>query len=505
MKSEKKIGIVLSYLSQGIQILSGVVYTPIMLRLLGQSEYGLYQLVYSVVSYLSLLSFGFSSSYMRFYSRAKVKDDEIEVARLNGMFLTIFLIISIICILCGAVMIKNIESIFSTGLQEAEYFTARILMAFMVFNLALTFPNSVFDAFTSAHERFQFQKVLLIMQNVLNPFLSFPLLLLGYGSIGMVLVTSFLTIGKFVVNIWFSLQKLQIKFIFYDFDFRLLKEMWVFTFFIFLNEVINQINWSVDKFLLGRFAGTVAVAIYGLGGQINSMYLQFSTSISGVFIPSVNSIVATNNDNKELTELFTKIGRIQFIILGLIFTGFIFFGKPFMRFWGGKGYEESYYVSLWLILPVTIPLIQNLGIEIQRAKNMHKARSIVYLLIAMINVFISIPLIKYFGTVGAAVGTAFSLLVGNGLFMNWYYHYRIGLDVGYFWKNIISFLPGLILPVVYGVFNMLIITYDSLLKLGMGIAAYSGIFGFFMYFWGMNMYEKNLVRGMFKRFLKVGD
>ena len=202
MKSEKKIGIVLSYLSQGIQILSGVVYTPIMLRLLGQSEYGLYQLVYSVVSYLSLLSFGFSSSYMRFYSRAKVKDDEIEVARLNGMFLTIFLIISIICILCGAVMIKNIESIFSTGLQEAEYFTARILMAFMVFNLALTFPNSVFDAFTSAHERFQFQKVLLIMQNVLNPFLSFPLLLLGYGSIGMVLVTSFLTIGKFVVNIW---------------------------------------------------------------------------------------------------------------------------------------------------------------------------------------------------------------------------------------------------------------------------------------------------------------
>jgi len=421
MKSEKKIGVVLSYLSQGIQILSGVVYTPIMLRLLGQSEYGLYQLVYSVVSYLSLLSFGFGSSYMRFYSRAKVKDDEIEVARLNGMFLMIFLIISIICILCGVVMIKNIESIFSTGLQEAEYFTARILMAFMVFNLALTFPNSVFDAFTSAHERFLFQKVLLIMQNVLNPFLSFPLLLLGYGSIGMVLVTSFLTIGKFAVNIWFSLQKLQIKFVFHDFDFRLLKEMWFFTFFIFLNQIIDQINWSVDKFLLGRFAGTVAVAIYGLGGQINSMYLQFSTSISGVFIPSVNSIVATNNDNKELTELFTKIGRIQFIILGLIFTGFIFFGKPFMRFWGGKGYEESYYVSLWLILPVTIPLIQNLGIEIQRAKNMHKARSIVYLLIAMINVFISIPLIKYFGTVGAAVGTAFSLLVGNGLFMNWYY------------------------------------------------------------------------------------
>ena len=88
--NQKKVGVILSYISQAIQILSGLIYTPIMLRLLGQSEYGLYQLVYSVVSYLSLLSFGFTASYMRFYSRAKAKKDEDEVSRLNGMFMVIF-------------------------------------------------------------------------------------------------------------------------------------------------------------------------------------------------------------------------------------------------------------------------------------------------------------------------------------------------------------------------------------------------------------------------------
>ena len=44
------------------------------------------------------------------------------------------------------------------------------------------------------------------------------------------------------------------------------------------NQIIDQINWSVDKFLLGRFAGTTAVAVYGVGGQINSIgekYLVF--------------------------------------------------------------------------------------------------------------------------------------------------------------------------------------------------------------------------------------
>ena len=169
---QRKLGVVLSYISQVIQILSGVIYTPIMLRLLGQSEYGLYQLVYSTVSYLSLLSFGFSSAYIRFYSRLKAKKDEDEIARLNGMFLSIFGLLSLVCILCGIVMISNIESLFGSGLTLLEYQKAKILMALMVFNLALTFPNSVFDSLTSAHERFFFQKLLAVLQNILNPFIT---------------------------------------------------------------------------------------------------------------------------------------------------------------------------------------------------------------------------------------------------------------------------------------------------------------------------------------------
>lgn len=500
--SQKKAGVILSYISQGIQVLSGLIYTPIMLRLLGQSEYGLYQLVYSVVSYLSLLSFGFTASYMRFYSRAKAKNDEEEVSRLNGMFMVIFLVIAVICILCGTVMVGNIELIFADGLTPQEYPTARILMALMIFNLALTFPNSVFDAFTSAHERFFFQKMLVVLQNLLNPFLALPLLLLGYGSIGMVCVTTFLTVAKLAVNVWFSLKKLKVHFIFNGFRFGLLKEMWVFTFFIFLNQIIDQVNWSVGKFLLGRLSGTTAVAIFGLGAQINSMYLQFSTSISNVFVPKVNRIVATSDDNSELTKLFTKVGRVQFIILALIFTGFIFFGQPFMVFWGGEGYADSYYIALWLILPVTVPLIQNLGIEIQRAKNKHKVRSIVYFCIAIANVLISIPLIRVVGTVGAAMGTGISLICGNIIFMNWYYQKYIGLDMLYFWKSISRFIPSLVAPCIMGVVIMQFVTINSLIVLGLWIVLYAAVYCVSMYFLGMNNEEKRMVMGPIRKLIK---
>lgn len=500
--SQKKSGVILSYLAQAIQILSGLIYTPIMLKLLGQSEYGLYQLVYSVVSYLSLLSFGFTASYMRYYSRAKAKNDEEEVSRLNGMFLTIFLVISLICILCGCVMLSNIRIIFDKGLTDAEYGIARVLMILMIFNLTLTFPNSVFDAIISAHEKFFFQKIILVLQNLLNPFIALPLLLMGYGSIGMVCVTTFLTIVKLIVNIWYCADKLKAKFLFRGFRLGVLKEMWIFTFFIFFNQIVDQVNWSVGKFLLGRYAGTLAVAVFGLGAQINTMYMQFSTAISNVFVPSVNQIVATTNDNHQLSSLFTKVGRVQFIILSLILSGFVFFGKPFMNFWGGSEYIDSYYIALLLIVPVTIPLIQNLGIEIQRAKNMHKARSVVYLCIAIINILISIPLIKHIGAMGAAMGTTISLTIGNVFFMNWYYHNKIKLDMIYFWKNILKFIPALILPGALGIFVNINVLIESVAQMIIWGGLYAVVFCVSMYFLGMNQEEKQIILESINRFIK---
>ena len=144
MKNQRKMGVILAYLSQGIHIIAGLIYTPIMLRLLGQSEYGLYQLVSSVVSYLGILNFGFSASYIRFYSRSKAASDDEGIAKLNGMFMTIFLCISLICLCCDSVMVANITMIFGDGLSITEYKTARMLMLLMVFNMALSFPNSVF-------------------------------------------------------------------------------------------------------------------------------------------------------------------------------------------------------------------------------------------------------------------------------------------------------------------------------------------------------------------------
>lgn len=107
--SQRKAAVIISYATQFVHILSALLYTPLMLRVLGQSEYGTYQMVSSIVSYLGLFSLGFGSSYTKFYMRYAVKNDHEGVARLNGMFLIVFTVIAAIAGICGGFMVYNIR------------------------------------------------------------------------------------------------------------------------------------------------------------------------------------------------------------------------------------------------------------------------------------------------------------------------------------------------------------------------------------------------------------
>ncbi|HQE50262.1 MAG TPA: oligosaccharide flippase family protein, partial [Fervidobacterium sp.] len=221
--NQLKAGVILSYSSMILGYVIAIVYTPIMLRLLGQSEYGLYNLVASVVSYLGLLSFGFGSAYVRFYSRYKVEDNEREIAKLNGMFMVIFSVIGVIAVLAGLVLVANTENIFGEKLLPHEMQTAKILMTIMVFNIALSFPASVFNSYITANEKYVFQKLIQMIKTVVSPFVMLPVLLMGYKSVGMVVVTTLLTIIVEISNAVFCFKRLNMKFSFREFDFALMK------------------------------------------------------------------------------------------------------------------------------------------------------------------------------------------------------------------------------------------------------------------------------------------
>ncbi len=500
--NQLKAGVILSYLSVFLSTIISIIYTPIMLNILGKSEYGLYQLVSSVVAYLGLLTFGFGSSYVRFYSKFKVNNDFDAIAKLNGMFLIVFSALGLIALFAGLTITSSLGSIFSERLSILEVKTAKVLMTILVVNLALSFPFSIFNSYITANEKYFFQRILEIIRIVTNPLLTLPLLLLGYGSIGLVCVTTFLNISIALANIIYCIKKLGIQISFRNFNFTLLKEVAVFSSFIFINIVVDNINWNVDKFLLGIYQGTSAVAVYSIATQLNNYYLTFSLTISSVLVPRVNQIAFSEDANTKLNELFIKVGRLQFIVLSLILSGLYFFGLSFISLWIGNEYADSYIILLILVTPVTIPLVQTLGMEIQRAKNLHRFRALIYLGIAIANVLISIPLTKAYSGVGSAIGTAIALFIGNGIIMNIYYHKKCDLNVINFWREILKFTPALIVPITLGYFivtQLQIITWTSL---AFYIGIYSIIFFISMWLFAFNDYEKDLLLKTIKRIQK---
>ena len=481
-------------MSMGLGSVVSLAYTPVMLRLLGQSEYGLYTLAGSIVSYLSLLSLGFGSSYVRFYSKYKVNNDQDGLSKLNGMYMTLFTFIGVVALVAGGILTHYCDRIFDASLSIQEIETTKKLMALLVFNIAISFPFSIFTSYITANEQYLFQKVLSIIKVIANPLIVLPVLLLGFKSVGLVVATVALNVSIEVAHMIFCLKKLKMRFNFKSFDFKLFKEMALFSAFIFINIVVDQINWNVAKFLLGIYWGSVIVAIYGVASQLNNYYLQFSSTISHVFTPKVHRIVATTNSRKELTDIFTKVGRVQFLVLALVASGLIFFGRPFILKWAGADYSEAYPIVLLMVIPVTIPLIQNLGIEIQRAQNQHQFRSLVYLAVAVVNIGVSLALCPKYGGIGCAIGTAFSIILGNGLIMNIYYHKKCNIDIIHFWKSILRMSVGLIIPIVAGCIMVNLFDFSSFVAMCCGMVIYSIIYCCSMWILGINKYEKELLK-----------
>lgn len=505
--NQLKAGSLLSYLQMGASVVINLLYTPVMLRLLGQSEYGLYNTVSSIISMLSLLSLGFNSSYIRYYAKYKKENDQDSINKLNGLFLIIFLIIGVVAFLCGLFLSFNLELVFDEGLTSAEYQTAKVLMLLLTVNLAISFPMSVFQSIISAHERYVFLKLLGMLKTVLSPLVTLPLLIMGYRSIAMVSVTLAVAVLTDILYFIYSKKKLRVRFKFCNFEKGIFKSLLIFTSFIAINLVVDQINGNMGKFLLGRFKGTEVVAVYSVGYTLYQLYMMFSTSISGVFSPRIHKIVNETagdsaNQKVQLTNLFIKVGRIQFLILALICTGLIFFGRTFIQKWAGNGYEQAYYVALLLIVSSTVALIQNLGIEIQRAQNRHQFRSIVYLGMALLNLTASIFLCQKYGAVGAAMGTAISLLVANGLVMNVFYHKKCNVNIISFWKNILRQTVGLIVPIIFGCLLNHFFDFDSIFQLLCGIVGYTMIYCISMWFIGMNDYEKSLIKKPLRKLIK---
>lgn len=507
-KKQREKGIILSYITMGVNFAIGILFTPFITDALGKSEFGLYSLASSIIAYLSMLDLGFGNSMIRFNARARAKGDDEEEHTINGMFLVMFCVISVIALIVGLILYRNIGPFF-TKFTEEEIEKAKIIFLILLANTCISFPFTVVSAILSTYERFAYLKLFNLITNVVKYGLEVAVMLLGFKSIGVAAAAVIVSVVSKIFPIIHVKRRMDVHFSFRHFDTELFKEIIAYSGFIFINLIVDRLYSDTDKIILGKFVSTAAVAVYGVAANLGKDFAQFSTSISGVFLPNITRLITKETGMDKISEIFVRIGRIQFIILSFIFSGFVIFGKDFVHLWVGDEYAEAYYIAVIRMAPAVISLSQNIGITVLQAMNKHRIRSVMYLVIGIINVAISIPLAIRWGGTGAAVGTLIGNLIGQFAFMNWYYHRKIGLDIPAYWKQVVLRAGSVIACYgVLGYFAKSFITCSGWPQLIAAITVFTLLFAPVLWFCVLNKEEKTALKTklepVYKKIIKKG-
>lgn len=500
--NQLKAGAVLNYFTILLSILVGLLYTPYMLRMMGQSEYGLYSLVASVIGYLTILDLGMGNAIVRYTAKYRAEGKNQEQYEMFGMFFILYLVIGLIAMILGIALYQNVETMFEQTMTNEEIEKAKVMVVILILNLAFTFPMSIFGSIMTAYEQFVFPKVVSIIRLILNTVIMIILLKMGYRAIAMCVLTTVFNFISLAINYLYCKYRIRIKLVFKRFNWVFLKEVAIYSFWILLNVIMDKVYWNTGQFVLGTISGTVAVAVFSIAIHLEAMYMHFSTAISSVFLPKVTSMVARSVDKKEISDLFIRTGRLQFTVMGFILAGFIVFGRQFIILWAGPDYEDSYLLTILFFVALIVPLIQNLGITILQARNQMKFRSLLYIFIALFSLVFQIILSKLWGGLGCAIAVAGALILGQGILMNIYYSKRQNLDIPLFWKQILrmALIPAIV--VILSSFVLHYITIGSWTDLLLGVAIFSMIYLPLFYLWSMNDSERELITSAVARIIR---
>lgn len=499
--NQRKAGVILSYISMGVNALIGFIYIPLLLAFLTKEQYGLYQLVGSMIAYIAVMDFGLANTTVRYYSRYLAQNDIRNQENLLATMLRLYMGIAIAIIFVGIILLYVLLPFYTKTLSATDLIIAKQVYWIMLFNLAVTIPGHIFSAIIQSHERFVFLRCATLLNIILQPCLVYIVLHFKASIVALVIVQTLCNLSLFLVNAYYSIFKLHAKFHLYKWETKFVKEILYFSFFIFLNAIMDQVYWKTGQLILGAIIGTAIVAVYSVTVQLCSAFMSFSANISSVFLPKLSAL-ATQNNMDEINSIFLKVGRLQFYIVMLIFWGFVLFGRQFLHLWVGDSFLPAYTYAVILMAGLIIPLVQNTGILILQAKNKHAFRSIVFVIIAILNVCISIPMAKHYGALACASVTAGCLLLGQGLILNIYYA-KLGLKIGQFFEHIIKIFLVMLFPVGLTFWALNYFTLQpSILVLSSQIIGFTLLYIITAWAFAMNNYEKDLIIKPLKRILK---
>lgn len=503
MKSQKKIGVLLSYLNLALSMVTNIFLTPMIITALGDESYSIYKVMQSFAGPLIMFNLGVST----IVTRAVVKYQTLEQHNLKEKQNTLALamltsaVMAAVVAAAGAVMCGLIPTVYGKNYSPEQLNTGKVI--FVVF-VASTIFHILTDAFTGCvigHERFAFNSAMPLLKSLLRFALIIAAIQLNFGAVALAVIDCAVAVLVFALSAGYALFGLKERPRLTYINKRELLEMLSFSVAILLQAVVNQVNNNVDTMILGAMIPQKQIiTMYSSALIIYSTYNSLVSVMSSFFLPKATRLVTKNATGEQLTDFVIAPGRYQAVIAVAVVLGFALFGKDFIAVWIGPQYSQAYYVTLMLIVPVTIPLVENTAISILDATLKRIFRSVVLVIMAAINVAVSIALVYFMGFWGAAIGTVLSILVGHVWLMNWYYKKTFKMNIGRLFQEIFRGILPMGLAAALVCLPAALWFKAGVPGLILKILLFVTVYGALLWRWGLQGGEKANFSSLLRRF-----
>jgi len=441
-KTNIKISVIIAYASLFLSSLIAIFYSPFLLKTYGDRTYGIYSFSESLVAWLSIFSFGLTSTYIRFATIAEKEGGDKLLRPLNGFYVIVLATLTLLGVLAGGVVFILLKTgvIPLTLYTDPEKDLIYLLVALSIAQTIIYLPFDFFNLYNNYRNHFIWVRLGAFTTSVLTPLVVIPFVQSGLGIWIVLVVGIAVQLAVSLSNVAFAFLALKVR-ISWPSRAQMksqIKTIFIFSFFIFINTIVDQVNNNVAKTLLGIMVGAEAVTIYSFGMQLSTKVITMGQSITTTLAPRINREVA-NGNQQNVSTIFLNASTITGFLMLYIFGGFLSCGQDFIIAWIGAKRSEAYYVGLVLIFFWTLPLAEMSGVEVQRAMNKHKFRSLILAATTLLNVALSFVFLLVFPEnlkiAACLIASAVSSFLGHWVAQNLYFGKALHLPVTTYLKS----------------------------------------------------------------------
>ncbi len=396
-----------SWFALGVNVLVGIFLSPYIIHHLGDDAFGLWVIIFSVTGYYGLFDLGIRSSIVRYVAKYFATGEHDELNRLVNTAMFSYSGIGLVAMAITLVAAYNVNSIFRISPEFVV--TARWLLLMVGAAVSLGFPLGVFGGILEGLQRFYLLNFTSISATLLRAALIVLALRHGYGLLTVALITVGMPLLSALVNAAAVFRILPLRLGVHHVSRSSLRRIASYSGTTFLIIVAGRLRFKTDALVIGTFVSAAAVTYFTIGSRLVDYASETVSSLAQIFVP-MSSQSQAKGDLDGLRKIFVVGNRACAFIIFPITAVLTMLGKSIIEIWVGPKYvATSYPVLLILLYPTTLMLAQSASGRTLWGMAKHRTWAWVVLVEGASNLILSVILVRPYGILGDAIGTAVPL------------------------------------------------------------------------------------------------